>query len=597
MNEKVSSWAHHLKDWNGNFQAQVLFRSFFANFLNLECYLIPADNFNSWQVIHALYEKSLAVDYERVSPVIQSRFEYNRKAFRTVIRSCQPYCAPHLSTYGLFVPIVESGKCTAILQTGIFLRTVPTEPILVRNWKKLTGTYPKPMDNEFLKYVQVVLEAPILGFNHVERLQQALQWYGELLTGQKKWKTVLEFFKDCHRFFSKEFPHLQWLHNVLVENKFFRHPAYARKLMDWEAEELDLSRFPTAVLAVRQESSGQELPDLLNARKLQNIAFKTARQMGNLFSTPLSHYGSILITSPPDNLSPSQQKTNLKETALLLEHQLSQKLKARVFIGIGYRLRPTMNLMTSYNEAVTALHLAELQKQSVLFFEDLKETPLPSFSSRHFAKQLVDFILENGNKGFPAFKDNFISRILKLSARRPESVRRIFLETIHRMAEAIEGWHTIASPLLDQLEKDIEDDFDAAYRMNELIDRFEKALNRLIPLLNQPYKAEKQIRIQKAQQILEMHPEKNWTLPILASQFGFSISSFSKEFSRFTGLPFSEYLLNQRINKSKRLLLGRSLPLDHIAQICGFSTTNYFFQVFKKKVGQSPRKYQQSGVL
>ena len=591
MERIISSWAHRLEEWNGNFQAQALFRSFFANFLNLQCYLIPADNFDSWQVIHAFYEKLLAVDYEIMPSLASNRFRYNEKNFRAVIQSRKPHCSAHLGSYGLFVPVVEKGKCTAILQTGIFLRNVPSEQALSENWKILTGRFPKTQDNEFLKYVRIVLEAPILESKHVEKLQSAMEWYGALLTGQKGWREVLNYFRECNRFFAREFEQRNWIKNVLVERKFFRRPSYVRELMDWEREELGLTRFPTAVLAVKRDSTGRELSDLLAARKLQMNIFQVARQTGELLTSPLSHYGSLVLASSPEEYSSSRKKVDLKRIADHLAFQLSKKLECRIFIGVGRRSHRDVDLNAAYNEAVTALHLAESQKRQVVFFEDSQEKLPSPHSLRLLPRHLADFLREKGGKDFHLFRGKFVEGVLQASHQRPEAVRRVFLESVHRIAEMIEERRAVEPAILKMLEHEAEESLDSAPSLNEMIDRFERTIVRLAPFLDQPFTAEKQLRLQKAQETLIASLEKSWTLPAIARQFGFSTTSFSRGFSKFTGLSFSEYLLGQRIEKAKRLLLGGSLPLSHIADACGFSTTNYFLQVFKKKVGQSPGKY------
>jgi AraC-like DNA-binding protein len=78
-----------------------------------------------------------------------------------------------------------------------------------------------------------------------------------------------------------------------------------------------------------------------------------------------------------------------------------------------------------------------------------------------------------------------------------------------------------------------------------------------------------------------------WTLPLAARKFGVSKTTFSREFTRYIGLPFSEFLLMQRIEKARRLL-GSEMPIKEVADACGFQSATYFQQIFKRKAGLPP---------
>ena len=172
-----------------------------------------------------------------------------------------------------------------------------------------------------------------------------------------------------------------------------------------------------------------------------------------------------------------------------------------------------------------------------------------------------------------------------------EASRRCFLEAIHRITEYLDGRGSVEPGLLKGLEVEIEEDMESAPSLNEMVERFERSLEKLTPFVDRPVAGEKMLRMRKAQESILASLEKAWTLPGVAKQFGFSRTAFSREFTQFAGQPFSEYLLAQRLEKTKRLLLTTRLPLSHIAEVCGFQTTNYFLQIFKKKVGQSPGQF------
>lgn len=66
---------------------------------------------------------------------------------------------------------------------------------------------------------------------------------------------------------------------------------------------------------------------------------------------------------------------------------------------------------------------------------------------------------------------------------------------------------------------------------------------------------------------------------------------FSKKFKQLTGFGFNEYLTQIRLKKSEGLLLSTQLSISEIAEMCGFSSANYFGDIFKNCNGESPSQY------
>lgn len=64
-------------------------------------------------------------------------------------------------------------------------------------------------------------------------------------------------------------------------------------------------------------------------------------------------------------------------------------------------------------------------------------------------------------------------------------------------------------------------------------------------------------------------------------------------FKKETGKSIIDYILDERINEAKKLLL-EGLPLKQIAESVGFSDYNYFARVFKKRTGYTPTRYHES---
>lgn len=78
----------------------------------------------------------------------------------------------------------------------------------------------------------------------------------------------------------------------------------------------------------------------------------------------------------------------------------------------------------------------------------------------------------------------------------------------------------------------------------------------------------------------------------LSKKVYLSRNVFFKWFKEQFGLSPVEYINNERIKLSKRLLAESNQNLQSVSDICGFSDVNYFTRVFKQTEGITPKAYQ-----
>jgi AraC family transcriptional regulator len=74
----------------------------------------------------------------------------------------------------------------------------------------------------------------------------------------------------------------------------------------------------------------------------------------------------------------------------------------------------------------------------------------------------------------------------------------------------------------------------------------------------------------------------------LARACGLSRSHFARAFKVAVGMPPLQWLLVQRIERAKNLLLNSMLPIDQIAHHCGFADQSHFTRTFARVVNVTP---------
>lgn len=98
---------------------------------------------------------------------------------------------------------------------------------------------------------------------------------------------------------------------------------------------------------------------------------------------------------------------------------------------------------------------------------------------------------------------------------------------------------------------------------------------------------------------LNEHYAEKITLESLSEQFFLSKTALSYTFKKHMDCSLIDFLLSIRITKAKEFLLNSKKSIEEIAEICGFSSANYFGLIFKQKEKLSPanyRKYQNTKV-
>jgi AraC-like DNA-binding protein len=90
---------------------------------------------------------------------------------------------------------------------------------------------------------------------------------------------------------------------------------------------------------------------------------------------------------------------------------------------------------------------------------------------------------------------------------------------------------------------------------------------------------------------IQNHLSKKYTVTDLAKELNLSPSYVSHHFKEQTGISISSYIARQKIEEAKRLLSYTDVSLAQIATILGFSSQQYFQNVFKKIVGMTPSVY------
>lgn len=94
--------------------------------------------------------------------------------------------------------------------------------------------------------------------------------------------------------------------------------------------------------------------------------------------------------------------------------------------------------------------------------------------------------------------------------------------------------------------------------------------------------------------IIQKEFDQDLTLEECASRLHYNVFYLSNIFKKETGLSFSEYLANYRLNKAKKWLVETDLSIKEIAQKLTYNNPQNFIRYFRKLEGTTPGQYRKN---
>ena len=93
---------------------------------------------------------------------------------------------------------------------------------------------------------------------------------------------------------------------------------------------------------------------------------------------------------------------------------------------------------------------------------------------------------------------------------------------------------------------------------------------------------------------ISSHISSDISVPELAKKCKMSETSYRKRFKEITGMSPIRYIIKSKIEKACHMLMYSDITPDDISDYLNFSSTPYFYRVFKDYMKMTPKEYKQS---
>lgn len=85
------------------------------------------------------------------------------------------------------------------------------------------------------------------------------------------------------------------------------------------------------------------------------------------------------------------------------------------------------------------------------------------------------------------------------------------------------------------------------------------------------------------------------TVQELVREFHFQEDYFNRIIKNKTGLTYSDYVQQIRLEHAEHMLISSSRSVEEITELVGYHNKGYFYKIFKEKYGTTPSKYRKKG--
>ncbi|MGL5313037.1 MAG: helix-turn-helix transcriptional regulator [Peptostreptococcaceae bacterium] len=267
------------------------------------------------------------------------------------------------------------------------------------------------------------------------------------------------------------------------------------------------------------------------------------------------------------------------------------------------------NILSTINEYVTknqtsanvnTIYLSALPKQDSsydLFVEDMNRTSMYKKLEDRYSHE--DKLLSHISKGdlilaqnqFKKYPESYLEIIRTSDSIRNSKNLLLSANTLFRRAAYIGGVHPI---YLDELSGKWAIKIEKALSL-ESLDNLVLQMIRSYCLLTKEHTFSQYSPIVKqALTFINLNISSNLTVKRVAHEIALSPDYLTRLFKKELGVNIITYINKKRILTSVELLKNTNLSIEDIGDLIGLNNTSYFYTLFKKEIGVSPKQYRLS---
>jgi AraC-like DNA-binding protein/ligand-binding sensor protein len=503
----------------------------------------------------------------------------------------------HVGLTDIAVPVKCDGRYLGTLFSGQVLTEPPTAAGFAQVRKALNG---QP-HIDMARLEEAYFRVPVVTTAQLAEMVRMMEVFARYLANAwKRLEIMSEFQQMREREMSLD---RRELAEMLLSGQMNEEDQQSMDAAHALARNVGLERFPDRVLLLRLQDpaehtdrtavaawpAGVMAPEkvgsqLALARVAHMIEDRCQTWPNTIAATVTPGVMCIFTTQKSD--SPNHERLLLDEMAQALLRVARSQGLATARIGISGAHPQPAELLRAWHEAATALDSGH---STLNWFECLPERQQQP--AQALAKVLKALLAAEPGGVATALRE-FLSAAAPASPAlgQVQQARGLLTWACEHLSREVAGLGVGADPLNAARERAIQiimgspNSFAMAEAFRNFVEQMRQQVAQLFTQHDQKIVSETQRLVR------EIGPDKA-TIHNIAQNLKLSAGHLGRLYSRTAGHTLEEYLIRQKLEMGKRLLLDPRLHVAEVADRCGFCNPAYFASVFKKHMHCTPRAY------
>ncbi|NQX63515.1 response regulator transcription factor [Paenibacillus qinlingensis] len=273
------------------------------------------------------------------------------------------------------------------------------------------------------------------------------------------------------------------------------------------------------------------------------------------------------------------------------------KMKEQIscHIAVSSVYKSLLELPEAFREASSIMDSSFfLMEESVLFPDHCEqEKELGKFSIIQDLEQFNQMLEDKSSEDIMAYLERFLKQITAYSEGNILVVKGLLSEVCLAVARyyfRVTGDEFGLGKSVDQILEDV-------YRLTSMKEA-STYLTTFIGTIKKKLEGGEKVYslvVKKVIDYINSHIADTINLTSTAEHFGLSSSYLSRLLRTETGINFVDLVSKARIETAKRLLMDPKNKVNEVGEMVGYKEYAYFYQVFKRLEGQSPKEYKNRG--
>ena len=385
--------------------------------------------------------------------------------------------------------------------------------------------------------------------------------------------------------------------NILVNSGF-----YDEKILDANLEFLGInfkySKFFVFVISLDDFSESEQWRGLREVelikcgiRNIVSELTETRGYISEIFATSSGDI-AVVINGEWDMVNQAEVSVDLADEC---RRCIEEYMQVTITIGVGCEASDITLLPVSCVGAEEAVRYKTVAgKNCVIHFNDIKlKQSEPFVYPKHLEDKITDAVLNADRETLERSVKQYFSSLSNysdLSTTKPEYIKNCCIKLIFILLQRF-----AQKGFFDE-ELNI-DSFLASLKKSETIQEFYTVLNNQIQsflnMVDDVLQNNQKNIIFEAKAFAEKNLSSDLTVKTVSKSVYLSPNYFASLFKKATGVNFTDYVANIRIEKAKELLKNQNIKMYEIAQLVGFSDSRYFSQFFRRYTDCTPSEYRE----